>query len=231
MSALGAPQRAISAISYLLFVFWCWSQMICGFCFTVELIQIRKNKTAGSEKYLWLSCQAIKLKSTAKSRKTQSLFNKKGHEEKGNLFPEVVLRCCGMFYPLCNELCTFTSSLSSLFCAQDALLALLTQHESVRVTQRSSGVPICYWRDLSPDATTAVASSCIPASQAFAAPFKTWFMSCKSVEVSRIWQIVISSWKSFLYCCHLSEALLCICTALYVFAKGGQQPSKKMANK
>lgn len=30
-----------------------------------------------------------------------------------------------------------------ILCAKDALLALLTQHESVRVTQRSSGVPIC----------------------------------------------------------------------------------------
>lgn len=56
-----------------------------------------------------------------------------------------MLCCCGKFYPLCNKLCTFTSSLSSLLCAKDALLALFTQHESVRVTQRSSGVPICYW--------------------------------------------------------------------------------------
>lgn len=119
--------------------------MICGFCFIVELIQIwKKNTIAGWEKYLELACQAIKLKSTARSRKTQSLFNKKGHEEKENLFLEVVLCCCAKFYPRCNKLCTFTYSLSSLFCAQDALLALLTHHESVRLTQRSSGVPICY---------------------------------------------------------------------------------------
>lgn len=104
--------REISAISSLclfvsLFVFRRWSPIICGFCLYCGTNLNIKKQIAGSEKYLRLFSQAVKLKSTSVSLKTQSHSNKKGCEEKGNLFPEGV-PC--MPHPLCRELFAFTLS-------------------------------------------------------------------------------------------------------------------------
>lgn len=130
--------REISAIASLclfvsLFVFRRWSPIICGFCFYCGTNLNLKNKIAGSERYLQLFSRAVKLKSTSVSLKTQSHSNKKGREEKGNLFPEGV-PCM----PRAVRIHIFFFII--LLCA---LLALLTQHESMRVTQRSSGVEMC----------------------------------------------------------------------------------------
>lgn len=88
-----------------------------------------------------------------------------------------------MFHPQFQKLFAFTFSFNHSFVCEVFLLALLSQHESMWVTQRSSGAEANFgyavpW-ELSPGA--AVVSVHIPASRPLAASLWRRFISWKSV--------------------------------------------------
>lgn len=205
-------------------MFKCWSQTICSFGSAVQSKQRIINKIAGSEKNLWLCSESIKWKSTSGSLKTQSHLykkKKKNIKKKWNQFPQGEL-CC-------QKLFIFTSCYHSFVC-EVFLLALLSQHESLWVTQRGSGMEanlgcMLLW-DLSSGATSAFLTVHIPGSLSFSASLWRKFIS---------WKYIAATWDLTHRCLifkqfSLSKVLLCICCVLnfplYTLANEGQQHDK-----